>query len=146
MNRYGDDAEYMDEISGTGKFHLAADTVLSTGYCTYCPGETWKPDLNIYEDDRNYYVVANLAGTGTQAIELECREGQLILSGHRPTPPPPEVHGKLQLLHMEIDHGRFTRVLQLPPDVNDEGIEALYRTGQLLVTLPKRIGTLGDTT
>lgn len=138
MGQSRSDSECRDESLVVGQLHLPADTAFRPGYCTYCPGETWKPHLNIYEDDRNYYVVANLAGTGTQAIDLECREGQLILSGHRPTPPPPEVHGKLKLLHMEIDHGRFTRVLELPADAAPDGIEAMYRTGQLLVTIPKR--------
>lgn len=139
MGQSQSDLECRDNALRGGQFQFVADTVIRAGYCTYCPGETWKPHLNIYEDDRNFYVVVDLAGTGTQAIELECREGQLIFSGHRPTPPPPEVHGKLKMLHMEIDHGRFTRVLELPPEVDADGIEAIYRTGQLLVTLPKRV-------
>ncbi|MBN1553442.1 MAG: Hsp20/alpha crystallin family protein [Phycisphaerae bacterium] len=138
MGQSQDEFGSRDDALVVGQLRLSSDTVFRAGYCSYCPGETWKPHLNIYEDDRNYYVVANLAGTGTQAIDLECRDGQLILSGHRPTPPPPEVHGKLKLIHMEIDHGRFTRVLELPGDVDPDGIEAIYRTGQLLVTLPKR--------
>lgn len=131
--------ECRDDSLIVGQLRVSSETVFHKGYHAYCPGETWKPHLNIYEDDRNYYIVANLAGTGTQAIDLECREGKLILSGHRPTPPPPEVHGKLKLLHMEIDHGRFSRVLELPRDADPDGIEAIYRTGQLLVTIPKRV-------
>ncbi len=125
-------------ISIAGRFQLVTEHILVSGYHKYCPGESWTPALNLYEDDRNYYVVANLAGAGTQAIDLECKEGRLVLSGHRSTPPPPEVHGELVLHHMEIDHGRFRRILELPADVNTDGIEAVYRTGQLLITLPKK--------
>lgn len=106
-------------------------------YHKYCPGGTWTPDVNLYEDDRNFYVVADLAGVGSQAIDLEAREGKLYLTGHRPTPPPPEVHGTVHLHHMEINHGQFERVVELPPGVDVDAIEAVYRTGQLLVTLPK---------
>lgn len=107
-------------------------------YHRYCPGGTWSPAVNLYEDDRNYYLVADLAGVGSPSIDLEARDGKLILAGHRPTPPPPEVYGTLHLHHMEIDHGRFERILEMPPDINVDAIEAVYRTGQLLVTLPKR--------
>lgn len=139
MGQARDDFSGRDDALLVGRLRMTADAMFHAAYCTYCPGETWKPHLNIYEDDRNYYVVANLAGTGTEAIDLECREGQLILSGHRPTPPPPQVHGKLKLLHMEIDHGRFSRVLELPADADPDGIEAVYRTGQLWITIPKRL-------
>ena len=113
------------------------DAVCDPGYHQYCPGEAWTPAMNLYQDDRNYYAVVNLAGVGCQAIEMDISEGRLIIAGHRPTPPPPAVHGKLELFHMEIDHGRFSRVLNLPDDVDTDKIEAVYRAGQLLITIPK---------
>ena len=120
------------------RFRSVTEHILVSGYPKYCPGESWTPALNLYEDDRNYYVVADLAGVGTQGIDLEYEEGKLVICGHRPTPPPPEAHGGLKLHHMEINHGRFRRILELPPDVNTDSIEAVYRTGQLLITLPKK--------
>ncbi len=136
----GSSMKKMDSDSASSirlEFHHAADRVSSPGYYHYSPDESWTPQLNLYEDDLNYYVVANLAGVGSQAIDLDIGEGRLIIAGHRPTPPPPEVHGKLQLFHMEIDHGRFFRTLELPPDASSEKVEAVYRAGQLLVTIPK---------
>ena len=126
------------QFSMSERFRLVTEHAVVSGYPKYCSGESWTPALNLYEDDRNYYVVANLAGTETQAIDLECEEGKLVISGPRPTPPPPEAHGGIKLHHMEIDHGRFRRILELPADVNTDGIEAVYRTGQLLITLPKK--------
>jgi HSP20 family protein len=94
--------------------------------------------VNLYEDDVNYYVVADLSGTGSQSIEVHYQEGELVIAGHRPTPPPPEVIGELRLHHMEIDHGAFHRSIRMPADVDVESIDAVYRTGQLLITLPKQ--------
>ncbi len=128
-----------DQFSMAERFRLVTEHTLVSGYPKYCPGESWTPALNLYEDDRNYYIVADLSGVGSQAIDLECEEGKLVICGHRPTPPPPETHGGLKLHHMEINHGRFRRILELPPDVNADGIEAVYRTGQLLITLPKNM-------
>lgn len=104
----------------------------------YCPGHTWSPAINVYEDDENIYVIVDLAGVGTQAIDLDFRDGRLIISGHRPSPPPPEVRGRLHVRHMEIDHGHFCRELAITEPIDPEGIQAVYRTGQLLVTLPRQ--------
>lgn len=119
------------------QFRRMVEQIYSPGYYHYCPGESWTPAMNLYQDERNYYAVVNLAGVGSQSIELDVSEGKLIIAGHRPTPPPPEVHGKLELFHMEIDHGGFSRTLELPRNVDFDGIEAIYRTGQLLITMPK---------
>jgi HSP20 family molecular chaperone IbpA len=102
----------------------------------FCPGHAWTPPVNVYQDRENIYVIVDLAGVGTQAVELDYNEGKLTISGHRPTPPPPDVHGRLHVHHMEIDHGHFCRELAITEPINPEGIEAFYRTGQLLVTLP----------
>jgi HSP20 family protein len=107
------------------------------GYHEYCPGETWTPAVNLYEDESNYYVVADLAGSGNEAIELDYHEGQLTISGHRTMPVPPEATGRLKVHHMEIDYGRFCRKLGIPADVDVDRIEAVYRAGQLYITLPK---------
>lgn len=107
-------------------------------YHRYCPGETWKPAINLYEDDANYYVIVDLSGSGSQSIEVHYHEGDIIIAGHRPTPPPPECIGELRLHHMEIDHGQFQRALRMPTNINVDGIDAIYRTGQLLITVPKR--------
>jgi len=114
-----------------------ADKVYDPGYHHYCPGEAWTPAMNLYQDDRNYYAVVNLAGVGCQSIEMDVSKGKLVIAGHRPTPPPPAVFGKLELFHMEIDHGRFSRAIDLPDTVDADNIEAVYRAGQLLVTMPK---------
>lgn len=119
------------------EFRRVADRVYGPGYYHYYPDESWTPAMNLYEDMRNYYAVLNLAGVGSQAIELDVNGGKLTIAGHRPTPPPPEVHGKLKLFHMEIDHGRFCRTLELPRGVDANKIEAVYRAGQLLITMPK---------
>ncbi|MBS3821974.1 MAG: Hsp20 family protein [Planctomycetes bacterium] len=116
----------------------AGSADVRASYHAYCPGETWKPAVNLYEDEVNYYVVVDLSGTGSHAIEVHYHDGELTIAGHRPTPPPPECVGELKLHHMEIDHGKFQRSVRMPADVDVDTIDAVYRTGQLLITLPKR--------
>jgi HSP20 family molecular chaperone IbpA len=39
---------------------------------------------------------------------------------------------------MEIDHGNFSREVELPADVEKEVISAVHREGMLWIELPKR--------
>jgi HSP20 family molecular chaperone IbpA len=44
---------------------------------------------------------------------------------------------RLRVHLMEIDHGPFSREVELPPDVNHERIAATYRNGLLWIEIPK---------
>ena len=61
-----------------------------------------------------------------------------MLSGQRATPCIQKVAGRIQVHHMEIDHGRFYRAMKLPHDVDIGAISATYRNGFLYVELPKK--------
>ena len=50
--------------------------------------------------------------------------------------PEPHAH-KLRVHLMEIDHGPFTREVELPPDADKAGITATYRNGMLWIEIPK---------
>jgi len=39
---------------------------------------------------------------------------------------------------MEIDHGKFSREVELPNDIHHEQINATYRNGMLWIELPKK--------
>ena len=111
---------------------------LSQTFHQFCSGETWKPCVNAYENDRAFYIVVDLAGLDAEHIDLRVDEGVLELTGQRETPRPADTPGPLQVRLMEIDQGRFTRTIQLPPTVDPDRIEATYRGGLLWITLPKR--------
>ena len=49
-----------------------------------------------------------------------------------------EPHAHRMRVHlMEIDHGPFTREVELPPDADKAGITATYRNGMLWIEIPK---------
>ena len=65
--------------------------------------------------------------------------------GHQGAQPPaaaaaehaePHAH-KMRVHLMEIDHGPFTREVELPPDADSAGITATYRNGMLWIEIPK---------
>jgi HSP20 family protein len=114
------------------------DSVLTKAYHTYCPDQTWAPAVNLYESQQAYHAVFDLAGIDPGAIELYVEKEVLTLVGRRGTCGMPS--GPDCVVHlMEIDHGRFCRQVELPGDVEVDEIRALYRSGLLVVELPRKV-------
>ncbi|MHC4294222.1 MAG: Hsp20/alpha crystallin family protein [Planctomycetota bacterium] len=113
------------------------DHVLGRGYHKYSPEESWSPAMNLYEDATHYYVVVDLAGVDPKEINVHAEGRTLVLSGYRQTPEMSEASGSVRMHHMEIDHGRFCRPLELPEDIDADRIEANYKRGFLWIHLPK---------
>lgn len=115
------------------------------GFYTFSPGETWTPNVNLYENDASYIVCVDLAGVVKDEIELHVHRQQLTLKGTRVVPShsrdgaavdasPPKYRVHL----MEIDHGMFVREVELPENVESDKIAAKYRDGMLWIEVPKR--------
>ena len=119
---------------------------LSKGYFSFCPGQSWAPSVNLYEADDHYLVCVDLAGVVKEAIDVQVVDQQLILKGSRSVPlhpnaevgsgkqPPP----RLRVHLMEIDHGAFSREVELPENAAQDRIRASYRNGLLWIEIPKR--------
>jgi len=105
-------------------------------YHHYRSDEFWAPAINIYECDENYWVVMDLSGVHAEDIDIRAEDGKMHISGVRPTPEMP--HAQMCMHLMEIDHGPFARVLDMPPDANDQAIKATYRFGYLRIRIPRK--------
>ncbi len=114
------------------------DNVLSPSFRHFAADKGWSPAVNIYEDAACYYVVVDLAGVHTDEVDLSVENGKLVLIGQRPAPTPEPAHGPVRMRVMEIDHGRFRRALELPPNVDIDAVGATYKCGFLSIQLPKR--------
>src|SRR5207237_6369029 len=91
---------------------------LHKGYYSFHPSETWTPNVNLYETDSAYLVCVDLADVDKEKIEIELREQRLTLKGTRTVPAPsanePEdPNARIRVDLMEIDHGGFTRGVEL---------------------------------
>lgn len=112
-------------------------------FFTFCPGETWTPAVNLYENESGYLVCVDLSGVEKEKIDVTIVDGRLKLKGQRSVPvnpdgsaPDPSQRIKIHL--MEIDHGPFCREVDLPEDVLHEKIAANYRNGMLWIELPRK--------
>ena len=155
---------------------------LQKGFYVYS-GETWTPNVNLYETASCYLVCVDLAGVDKQKIDVEVADQRLKLRGTRAVPSFDDVvpaapqhegagqpaapamslpavslsnpskgqqHGgqppagdaetgvkRVRIHLMEIDHGAFSREVELPLDVDRNNITANYRNGMLWVEIPK---------
>jgi HSP20 family protein len=118
---------------------------LQKGYYNFYPGEAWTPNVNLYETDALYLVCVDLAGVDKSKIDIEAVGNRLSIRGARAVPVfesdeaarEGESARKIRVHLMEIDHGNFSREVELPQGVPRERIAAVYRNGMLWIEIPK---------
>ena len=84
-------------------------------------------NVDLYQDENNAYVRAELPGFKRDEINVEVVDGYLTIEATR--------EAKDELGQAEA---KFNRSLALPDDVKAEGVTAAYEAGVLTVTLPKK--------
>ena len=95
---------------------------------------TWAPALDVYEDNGNLFVTAELPGMKKEDIDLSLHENTITISGERRSE---KKYEGGDTAREERFFGRFTRSLVLPKSVDAAQVKANYRDGVLTVTLPK---------
>lgn len=91
------------------------------------------PLLNLWEDDRSYYVEAELPGLPLDGLDIFVgQENVLTIQGERRLA---ETTGTWH--RQERGFGQFSRTIALPGEVNADKVEARMEQGILRVTLPK---------
>jgi HSP20 family protein len=93
------------------------------------------PLINILEDQEHVYVEALTPGVDPQSLNVSLVQNHLTLSGEK-SRVPGEI--KPEAFHRsERASGKFVRAIDMPVEVDERAIEAEYKNGLLLVTLPK---------
>lgn len=112
------------------------------GYFNYVPNEAWRPNVNLYENDAAYLVCVDLAGASKEQIDVVVEDQTLRIRGTREVPTPESVSEnqkqRIRIHLMEIDHGSFSRDVELPADVEKDRISAQHKNGMLWIELPKK--------
>lgn len=98
-------------------------------------GGAWAPAVDIYEQDGNIVMKAELPGVDPKDVDVRLENNTLTLSGQRRL----DSEVKQENYHrVERAYGTFTRSFTLPSVVDQGHIKAEYKDGVLKVTLPKR--------
>jgi HSP20 family protein len=93
----------------------------------------WTPAVDVYETDDRYVVSAELPGLTRSDIQIELREGELVIRGQRPDAgAPPTAYQQ-----MERMQGPFARAFLFAEPIDSDGISAEFRDGVLTVIVTK---------
>jgi HSP20 family protein len=102
----------------------------------FLPGQGARqyPLANLSEDEGNLYLEALAPGVDPKSLDLSVLHGALTIKGEKP--------GLAQVTadayhRNERAAGRFTRTIELPVEVDATRVQADYRNGLLVVTMPK---------
>ncbi len=112
----------MDRWFANGSGPLAASTVTSF------------PALNLWEEDNQFFLEAELPGYEIKDIELVMHgQDQLTIKGQRQAP----TLEKAVCHRQERPFGQFQRTLRLPASIDPNQIEAKLENGMLKIQLMK---------
>lgn len=95
--------------------------------------KVWCPPTDVFETDTCGVVKVEIAGMDEDDFEISFANRVLTIAGERRHDPAE----KLAYQQMEISYGRFKTDVYVPWPVAEDEIEAQYKDGFLLVTLPK---------
>jgi len=102
----------------------------------------WRPPTDVYETDNAIIIRVEIAGMRETDFNISLIARNLKIRGIRQ-----DTSEKRAYHQMEIPFGEFSTEFELPYLVNSNEVEAIYRDGFLLITLPilqpKRINVEG---
>jgi HSP20 family protein len=92
------------------------------------------PAVNIWTNDDNAFVTAEVPGVEPKDIDIALVGGTLTISGSRFME---DLEDNTRYHRQERNYGKFSRSIQLPFNVNASKVEANFKDGILSITLPK---------
>jgi HSP20 family protein len=103
----------------------------------FLPGRAARayPLVNVSEDANALYISALAPGLDPAAVQLTVQDNHLTITGEKrrlAADIQPEAFHR-----SERAAGKFVRTITLPVEVNHEQVQADYKNGLLLITLPK---------
>lgn len=114
---------------------LFEDAVTSRGEQKDLVAISWAPAVDIYEDENQLVLTAEVPGIDEKDIEIKLEDNTLSIHGERKM----EKETKEENYHrIERAYGSFYRSFTLPNYIDQEKIQAEHENGVLKITMPKR--------
>jgi HSP20 family protein len=92
----------------------------------------WRPNTDVFETEESYIVRVEIAGMDESDFSLTIDPNHLLINGVRT-----DYEARKAFHQMEIHFGEFNVMVELPPAIDIERVEANYQDGFLKVTIPK---------
>jgi HSP20 family molecular chaperone IbpA len=97
------------------------------------PGLVFTPSVDIFENDKELVLLADMPGVQAKALNIDLRDNTLTLDGGVE---PFEAEGEEDVL-VEYEVGKYYRQFSLSEVIDQEKIDAQLKDGVLRLTLPK---------
>jgi HSP20 family protein len=94
----------------------------------------WLPALDLYEQNNNLIVEAELPGIPKEAVKLSCTVNSLTIQGETKKEEEEKREGYYRA---ERRYGSCYRTVALPEEIDVNKVKAEFKDGVLKVTLPK---------
>lgn len=106
----------------------------------------WIPNTDVIETGDGLIVRLEVAGVVRESIQILATRTALVITGRRLNPNAGGTAAGIRFRQMEIEYGRFERVLPLPFSVNPQQSRARYAEGLLDIQLPRAGSSTGRKT
>lgn len=111
-------------------------------FAGYIPVETkeaanvssFSPSVNTREDEKAYYIHADLPGVAKEDINIDLKDNVIMISGERKHK---EEVSEKDYYKLESFYGKFQRSFTLPEDIDSNSIKASSENGVLNIVIPK---------
>lgn len=117
-----------------------ADFLASLAAAAQGARPAWEPGeqegqlaVDVFETETDLYIIATMAGSKSEDIEVHLHNDLLTIRGRRNFP----VAGATTFHHEECYWGTFSRTIVLPTDINADAVHSEYKNGVLIIRLPK---------
>jgi HSP20 family protein len=105
----------------------------------------WHPHVNVFQCPACVRICVELAGVEADNVEIEVYRGKVRIRGYREAPEPLEqqeaafstLPKPVHVIAMEIDHGRFTREVEIPPGYDYRRVTTKWENGLVWICIPR---------
>ncbi len=99
----------------------------------------WKPKFEVLNTDKAYRIRAEIPGMSKKDVHIEVKENTLIISGERKNTVDYSDDN-----YSEFSYGKFSRIFNLPDDVEENKIKASMKEGVLALEIPRMAPVVPD--
>jgi HSP20 family protein len=92
------------------------------------------PALNVYEDEDRYTIEVAIPGMNKEDFSVKIEDRILTISAEAMED---EEEEDGEYAYQEYSYNSFSRSFPLPEDASEEGIDAYYEDGELIISIPK---------
>ena len=99
-------------------------------------GTDLNPRVDVHEDEKAVYVKAEIPGLDEKDLNVTLHNNMLTISGEKKSETKEEDKNR-NYYYCERSFGSFSRTIELPKGIKNDGVKAHYRNGVLEIELAK---------